>query len=245
MTIPQTNLKSNLARTSILNKLKSAQVTALSAPDVNEFYAKFAPIWSDEIVKIKHFARTMESVNTQIIWARADNWHESLCNIIAQKNIRSIVLPSATVHGKIAKSALQSVYQDEKKLSIHGFEQDIETWKDTLFDEVDAGFTDIRCGIAQTGTLVLWPDLNQPRSMSLVPPIHIALFDTALLHSDFYQAMRELEIQELEMPTNVVLISGPSKTADIQLTLAYGAHGPRELIVLACVANNIPLEELI
>nr|WP_289509270.1 LUD domain-containing protein [Pseudoalteromonas ruthenica] len=34
------------------------------------------------------------------------------------------------------------------------------------------------------------------------------------------------------MPTNVVFISGPSKTADIQQTLAYGAHGPKELIVL-------------
>jgi len=34
------------------------------------------------------------------------------------------------------------------------------------------------------------------------------------------------------LPTNALLISGPSKTADIQQTLAYGAHGPRELIVL-------------
>jgi len=34
------------------------------------------------------------------------------------------------------------------------------------------------------------------------------------------------------MPTNVVLVSGPSKTADIEQTLAYGVHGPKELIVL-------------
>jgi L-lactate dehydrogenase complex protein LldG len=34
------------------------------------------------------------------------------------------------------------------------------------------------------------------------------------------------------LPTNALLISGPSKTADIQQTLAYGAHGPRELVVL-------------
>jgi L-lactate dehydrogenase complex protein LldG len=36
------------------------------------------------------------------------------------------------------------------------------------------------------------------------------------------------------MPTNALLVCGPSKTADIQQTLAYGAHGPRELVVLLC-----------
>ena len=40
------------------------------------------------------------------------------------------------------------------------------------------------------------------------------------------------------MPTNVVVISGPSKTADIQQVLAYGAHGPREVIVLLCHASG-------
>jgi len=37
------------------------------------------------------------------------------------------------------------------------------------------------------------------------------------------------------MPTNALLVSGPSKTADIQVTLAYGAHGPKELVVLLLV----------
>ena len=40
------------------------------------------------------------------------------------------------------------------------------------------------------------------------------------------------------MPTNALVISGPSKTADIQQVLAYGAHGPREVIVLLCLASG-------
>jgi uncharacterized protein NMB1437 len=46
------------------------------------------------------------------------------------------------------------------------------------------------------------------------------------------------------MPTNVILVSGPSKTADIQLTLAYGAHGPRDLVVLAMLPENLTAADL-
>ncbi|MBO6279016.1 MAG: LUD domain-containing protein, partial [Pseudomonas sp.] len=70
-----------------------------------------------------------------------------------------------------------------------------------------------------------------PRLMSLVPPVHICLFDAAKMYNDFYSAMQG-ENMAAGMPTNVVLVSGPSKTADIEQVLAYGAHGPKDLIVL-------------
>ena len=46
------------------------------------------------------------------------------------------------------------------------------------------------------------------------------------------------------MHTNIILVSGPSKTADIQLTLAYGAHGPRDMVVLAVLPENIDPADL-
>ena len=79
--------------------------------------------------------------------------------------------------------------------------------------------------------------------MSLVPPIHIALFDTTTLYDDFYNAMHG-EHMPAGMPTNVVLISGPSKTSDIQLTLAFGAHGPRDLVVLAVLPDDIAISDV-
>ena len=79
--------------------------------------------------------------------------------------------------------------------------------------------------------------------MSLVPPIHIALFDTNTLYDDFYHAMHGEHMPD-GMPTNVVLISGPSKTSDIQLTLAFGAHGPRDLVVLAVLPDDIAISDV-
>jgi L-lactate dehydrogenase complex protein LldG len=67
--------------------------------------------------------------------------------------------------------------------------------------------------------------------MSLVPPVHVVLLDSANIYNTFYEAS-QLEAWKDGLPTNALLISGPSKTADIQVTMAYGAHGPKELIIL-------------
>jgi L-lactate dehydrogenase complex protein LldG len=116
-------------------------------------------------------------------------------------------------------------------VTTRNYDQPIENWKAELFDTVDAGFTVARSGLASTGTLIVAPDAGSPRTMSLVPPLHIALVYAHSLHADLHAAMRA-EHWQAGMPTNLVMISGPSKTSDIQQTLAYGAHGPRELWVV-------------
>ena len=79
--------------------------------------------------------------------------------------------------------------------------------------------------------MILWPDADEPRLMSLVPPIHIALVDADAILPTLYDAITAQGWSK-GLPTNALLVTGPSKTADIQQTLAYGAHGPKELIVL-------------
>jgi len=89
----------------------------------------------------------------------------------------------------------------------------------------------VRSAIAETGSLVLWPSPAEPRLLSLVPPLHIALPRTAAIHETFAETIRD-EGWALGMPANALLISGPSKTADIEQTLAYGVHGPKRLVVV-------------
>jgi L-lactate dehydrogenase complex protein LldG len=67
--------------------------------------------------------------------------------------------------------------------------------------------------------------------MSLVPPVHFALLKASEIRDNFYQVQQEFEWAK-GMPTNALLVSGPSKTADIEQVLAYGAHGPKDLVVL-------------
>ena len=67
--------------------------------------------------------------------------------------------------------------------------------------------------------------------MSLVPPVHFAILHTDRLYATFAQAVADQDWAG-GMPTNALLVSGPSKSADIEQTLAYGVHGPKELIVI-------------
>jgi L-lactate dehydrogenase complex protein LldG len=76
--------------------------------------------------------------------------------------------------------------------------------------------------------------VEEPRTLSLVPPVHFVIVDAGQLYADFATLINEQQWHN-KMPTNILLISGPSKTADIQQTLAYGAHGPEKLVVLLLV----------
>ncbi|MGE6262379.1 LutC/YkgG family protein [Aeromonas media] len=105
------------------------------------------------------------------------------------------------------------------------------SWKDELFDACQAGITHCAGAIADTGTLVLLPEGGEPRTLSLVPPCHIALLAASTI-ADNLAGLVEGGCWQQAMPTNLLLVSGPSKTADIQQTLAYGAHGPSRLLVV-------------
>ena len=94
-----------------------------------------------------------------------------------------------------------------------------------------AGLTGADCAIAESGTLVLPGDPDRPLTASLLPEIHLAI-----LHSkDILPRLPEaLKRQETAREPVTVLISGPSRTADIEMTLTIGVHGPKEVIVF-CV----------
>lgn len=109
---------------------------------------------------------------------------------------------------------------------------DWESQKVALFDEAEASLSEAQGAIAETGTLIVESSALVPRTLSLVPPVHVIVVHESTVHATLRDALAAYGQRGL--PTNLIFISGPSKTADIQQTLAYGAHGPRELIVYLC-----------
>ncbi|MCB6184874.1 lactate utilization protein C [Leeia sp. TBRC 13508] len=227
------------ARANIFARLKAAPTTPVVEPDTAAYFEKFATK-ADRITLLRHWASMMRSVKTEIIWTTQAHWTDALKTQISQRQIQNFLVPNSSL-GDMASAALST--QATQATDVWRFDKPIEEWKEALFNKIDASITDCLCGIAKTGTLVLWPNAAAPRSMSLVPPTHFILFDTSTLYPDFFSAMSGLN-WEKGMPTNAVLVSGPSKTADIQLTLAYGAHGPKDVIVFACLPDDISPADL-
>jgi len=93
------------------------------------------------------------------------------------------------------------------------------------------GLTGVDLALAETGTLIVRSGPGRPRSTSLLPACHIAVFDrTALVESlaqvgIFLEAWHEDEASG----AGINFITGPSRTADIELTLTRGVHGPKEV----------------
>jgi L-lactate dehydrogenase complex protein LldG len=97
-----------------------------------------------------------------------------------------------------------------------------------LFD-CDLGITGAQFGIAETGTLVLESEKEFNRLASLVPPVHVCVLETKYLRQTLGEV---LEILEKDLSRTITFITGPSRTSDIELTLAIGVHGPAELYVI-------------
>jgi len=95
----------------------------------------------------------------------------------------------------------------------------------------DVGISTAQAAIADTGTLILDSACERHRLVSLVPPVHIAIINASSIVETLSDALTLLQ-KDKEISPAITFITGPSRTADIELTLAIGVHGPRELYVI-------------
>ncbi len=94
-----------------------------------------------------------------------------------------------------------------------------------------AGLTGAQAGLADSGSLALLSGPKRPRLSSLLPPLHIAILSTQVIYSGM-AAYFEAHPKDVLQASNLVFITGPSRTADIEQNLTMGVHGPRELATI-------------
>jgi L-lactate dehydrogenase complex protein LldG len=214
----------NSARDRILARLHASGTEQTTVPE-----APLPPELSlDRDAKIERLATLMAAIRTEVHIVDAANWLEKLKELAREKGWKRLLYGPQAPNGPAIETAWSS--DAEGLPDLVAYTEPVETFKDDLF-QIDAGITSVRGGVADTGALVLWPDEHEPRLMSLVPPVHVAVLDADAIFNSMTEMMAAEHWVD-GMPTNALLISGPSKTADIEFTLVFGVHGPKELLVL-------------
>jgi L-lactate dehydrogenase complex protein LldG len=134
---------------------------------------------------------------------------------------RKLALPESELLGKLGVA---------EGLKRDGFE--VRMWPEMTLDELydfDCGVTDVYAAVAETGSLVIRAGAGHGRGISLVPAVHVVIVQPKDIVADLVDLMEKLGREGTGSAT--VIITGPSKTADIEMSLVVGVHGPGKVQV--------------
>lgn len=97
----------------------------------------------------------------------------------------------------------------------------------------DMGISSTTHALAETGTLAVFSGPGRERLATLLPPVHVAIVEASQILPDLFDLFERLDSAGADsLPTNISLITGPSKTGDLELRLTTGVHGPRRWHVI-------------
>lgn len=139
---------------------------------------------------------------------------ETVLSIVQSVGARSAIVPDEAIPARAA------LIEQLRRAGIELFDADDA---DAAF-AADVGITAVSGAIAETGSMCVASGGGRRRLASLAVPYHIGIVRAEQIVADLLDWAYQLPS---ELPANEVLVSGPSKTADIELILVTGVHGPK------------------
>ncbi|MCM5704734.1 LutC/YkgG family protein [Larsenimonas salina] len=215
------------ARDRILSRLRERAAPAPTQFTELDYSVMHRPL--DAAVRKTRFLESLRAARAEVIETTEATWTDALAKVLDSREITALGL--GEIH-PWAQAARRDLKDGRRRLvsfaSVKGRE---------AFERLEAGLTSSCGAIAETGSVCLWPDADEPRSLSLIPPVHIVVVDERHIYSSFFE-LQSAQSWHKGLPSNALLISGPSKTADIEQTLVFGAHGPKALVVLLITRSD-------
>jgi L-lactate dehydrogenase complex protein LldG len=139
----------------------------------------------------------------------------AIAELLAQKSAVASNSPFLRECGITALPQVHSAFTDREELK-------------AACAAADIGITSVDYALAATGTFVMLSSHNEARLVSLLPPAHIAIFPRSRILANLDELLSILP-RPADQTSSMVLITGPSRTADIEQILVKGVHGPGEV----------------
>ena len=207
-----------MSKVEIFNALKNGAkhetLFSGATPDPKEFIVS-----ADSDIVAEFIARA--SANKSIIIESSEQrLKDSINEIIAKENAKNLIYPQNL-------ASLASKLEIESKFA---FDNDIESFKERIFD-YDISVINARGGVSSHGVTCV-SSADAPRLLSLAPKICVVILKRENIVKSLSEQLNKIKAEDGRLPTNVVFISGPSRTSDIELQLVLGVHGSQIFYVV-------------
>jgi L-lactate dehydrogenase complex protein LldG len=160
---------------------------------------------------------------------------EVVVTLLRERSIRRVLLGSGAVLESLDLSERLKIAGLGITYTSAGAEHRDESFA------AEAGISGVDYLVAETGSIVLLSRPDQTRSLSLLPPLHIAVAHRDQILPDLFDLFETgLWADRGGLPSCVSLVTGPSKTGDIELRLVTGVHGPGEVYVVLIDPGSHP-----
>lgn len=207
-------IKETTTREKILTSIRNALITKKENPfDRANFKAPIYQSLQDEIEVV--FASKLLDNNGKFVYCEDEETAMSILQaLINEKGWKSIFTPDDKLINLLQKANIEVAHEENK------------------FLDVEAGITRCEFLIARFGSVMVSSALGAGRRMFVFPESHIVFAYASQVVPELKDALVGLkERYKNGFPSQVTVITGPSRTADIEKTLVMGAHGPKELYV--------------
>jgi L-lactate dehydrogenase complex protein LldG len=167
------------------------------------------------------FAKKAQENKIYVTPVRVEELAERLAEFLHGKGVKTIAMPKTAFLERIGIIA---------SLRAAGFT--VSTWDEMTVDQmydIDAGVTDVWKAVAETGSLVVRASPEHGRCLSLIPPLHVAIVEPKNCVADLIDLFEASKTSG--DASAYTIISGPSKTSDIEMNLVVGVHGPEKVQV--------------
>ena len=208
------------ARDQILGKIRQIQTEKKTSPQPALPEGDVFPKMNGPLVD--HFVQNCKAVQGEVfLCCNFSEVATQLHSLINRENWKNVFCFDSGIQSLLNSQSIPFQIQQEN------------------FLKMEAGITSCEHLIALTGGVLVHSKFESGRRMNVFPPVHIILANVSQIVASPEDALNRLKSKYLKnnFPSMFTIITGPSRTADIEKTLIMGAHGPKRLIIFINQSN--------